>query len=349
MKVGIAGFPGAGKTTIFNALTGLSAEVGLGAAARSKPNRGVIKVPDPRVDALAELYSPRKTTYAEISFVDFPDPPGEVGRLDPQVVSQMREVEALAEVVRAFDDPAQARPADPVRDMESFRTELIVADLAVIERRLERLRKEKGHERERALLERLREALESERELRSVELSAEDEREISGFGFLSRKPRLVVLNVAEDRLAAGVPAEVAAAAARMGLTVLPISGRLEREMAELEAADRRALEADLGVEESARDRFLRACYALLDLISFLTAGEDEVRAWTIRRGDRAPTAAGKVHSDIERGFIRAEVVAFEDLRRLGSEARCREAGKLRVEGKDYVVADGDVIHFRFHV
>jgi len=349
MKVGIAGFPGAGKTTIFNALTGLSAEVGPGSSAAGRPNLGMIRVPDVRVDRLSALFSPKKTTYAEMSFVDFPDPIGETRRLDPKVLTQMREVDALAHVVRGFDDPTQATAADPIRDLESFATELVIADLQIVEKRLDRVRKEKGMERERDLLARVADALERETELRHLDLLPEEEAALSGFGLLSRKPRLVVLNVDEAALGGAVPDDVLAWTQKADLEVLLISGKVEMELAELEEEERRAFEEDLGVEESARDRFIRASYSLLRLMSFLTAGEDEVRAWTIRRGDSALVAAGKIHSDIQRGFIRAEVMPCEALLELGSEARCREAGKLRLEGKEYVIVDGDVVHFRFNV
>ncbi len=348
MKMGIAGFPGSGKTTIFNALTGLHADTGIGSSAAGKPNLGVIKVPDARVDALSQIFSPKKTTYAEIAFVDFPDPPTEGGRLDERVITQMREVDALAHVVRAFEDPAQPA-ADPLRALESFKTELVVADLAIVERRLDRLRRERGKERERELLERLQLALEAETEIRRLGLAREEEASIAGFGFLTAKPRLVVLNVAEGSLAAEIPAAVAEAVEGDGLRIVAISGKVEMELAELEPEDRRSFEADLGLTESARDRFIRASYALLSLMSFLTAGEDEVRAWTIHRGDTAQVAAGKIHSDIARGFIRAEVIPCDALVEHRSEARCRDAGKLRLEGKEYVVHDGDVIHFRFNV
>lgn len=347
--MGIAGFPGSGKTTIFNALTGLHADVGLGTSSASgKPNLGTIKVPDARVDALAEIFSPRKTTYAEITFVDFPDPPTTGGRLDERVITQMREVDALAHVVRAFDDPAQTAP-DPRRDLESFKTELVVADLAIVERRLDRVKREKGKERERELLQKLAEALESEREIRRLELTKEDEARIAGFGFLTLKPRLTVLNVDEAAVAAPPPAAVREFVEQEDLSLVVVSGKVEMELADLEPQDRRSFEQDLGLSESARDRFIQASYTLLNLMSFLTAGEDEVRAWTIRRGEVAQGAAGKIHSDIARGFIRAEVIPFDAFVQYRSEARCREAGKLRLEGKEYVVADGDVIHFRFNV
>ena len=348
MKMGIAGFPGSGKTTIFNALTGLHADVGLGSSAAGKPNLGVIKVPDARVDALSEIFSPKKTTYAEISFVDFPDPPTDSGRLDERVITQMREVDALAHVVRAFDDPAQPAP-EPLRALESFRTELVVADLAIVERRVERLKRERGKERERELLEKIAAALEGETEIRNLGLTAEQEASVAGFGFLTLKPRLVVLNVNEADVAAPPSAEIARAVEAQGVPWVVISGKVEMELADLDPEDRRGFESELGLAESARDRFIQASYGLMSLMSFLTAGEDEVRAWTIRRGDPAVVAAGKIHSDIARGFIRAEVIPFAALAELRSEARCREAGKLRLEGKDYVVHDGDVIHFRFNV
>lgn len=347
--MGIAGFPGSGKTTIFNALTGLHADVGLGASSATiKPNLGVLKVPDPRVDALAEIFTPKKVTYAEMTFVDFPDPPATGGRLDERVISLMREADALAHVVRAFDDPAQL-PPDPRRDLESFKTELVVADLTIVERRIERLKREKGKERERELLDKIREALESEREIRHLGLGREEEASLAGFQFLTLKPRLTVLNVNEDAVAAPPPDAVREFVEAEGLSLVVISGKVEMELAELEPADRRSFEKDLGLADSARDRFIQASYSMLNLMSFLTAGEDEVRAWTIRRGDVAQVAAGKIHSDIARGFIRAEVIPYEAMIQYRSEAKCREAGKLRLEGKDYVVADGDVIHFRFNV
>jgi ribosome-binding ATPase YchF (GTP1/OBG family) len=219
----------------------------------------------------------------------------------------------------------------------------------VVEKRLERLKKEKGHERERALLERIMPELEAGRPLRVLGLGAEERTQLAGFAFLSLRPLLVVQNVAESEVAAPLPPEVASRAEAEGAEALVLSARVEAEVAELEPEDRAAFLADLGLAASARDRFIQASYGLLDLISFLTAGEDECRAWPIRRGTTALKAAGKIHSDIERGFIRAEVVRFEDFVRYGSEAKCREAGKLRLEGKDYIVQDGDIVHFRFAV
>jgi GTP-binding protein YchF len=344
MKVGLTGFPGSGKTTVFHALTGLQP-----AAGESRPNLGVIKVPDPRVDKLAEIWSPRKTTYAEVTFVDFP-PSRVAGQkravLDADAIAALRDADALVEVVRAFPDLAGA-PATPAADLEAFAAEILLADLVVVEKRLERVRKEKGHDRERALLERVASALEAGTALRTLDFAPEERAALAGFALLSLRPLLIVLNVSEGEVASAPPPDVAAAAAAEGAEALVLSAKVEAEVADLEAADRAAFLADLGLTESARDRFIRASYALLDLVSFLTTGEDECRAWPIRRGTTAVKAAGKIHSDIERGFIRAEVVAFEDFVRLGSEAKCRAAGKLRLEGKDYVVRDGDIVHFRF--
>ncbi|MFN8643310.1 MAG: DUF933 domain-containing protein [Candidatus Binatia bacterium] len=347
MKIGIVGFPHAGRTTVFNALTGLHATVG-GYGDPGKPNLGTIKVPDARIDRLSEIFSPRKTTYAEVVFVDFPG--GERGGvLDQATLVQMRDADALVQVVRGFADPALPDAPDAARDINAFQSELVLADLAILEKRAERLRKEKGKEHEAELVERCKGALEAETPLRRVALSPADERALSGFGLLSRLPMMVVVNVGEREAAAALSPPVRAALDAVGLTGMSMCAQIEMEIAGLDSADRGAFLADLGVAEPARDRFIQAAYGLLDLISFLTSGEDEVRAWPIRRGTTAVRAAGKIHSDIERGFIRAEVVAYDDFLRLGSDAKCREAGKLRLEGKDYVVADGDIVHFRFNV
>jgi len=268
--------------------------------------------------------------------------------LDSEMVSALRDADALVVVVRGFPDLAGAA-ATPVADIEAFGTELVLADLAQVEKKVERMKKEKGNERELALFVRLQGLLEEGTALRTAGLSADEQTALSGFAFLSIRPLLVVVNVAEGEVAQPVPAEVAAAAKAVGAEALVLSAAVEAEVAELEPADRAAFLADLGLTESARDRFIRASYGLLDLISFLTTGEDECRAWQIRRGTVARKAAGRVHSDIERGFIRGEVMAFDDFTQLGSEAKCREAGKLRLEGKDYVVQDGDIVHFRFAV
>jgi len=352
MKVGLVGFAGSGKTTVFNTLTGLAAEVG-GYGGREKANVGVIKVPDHRVDKLAELYKPRKKTYAEISFVDVAGPQAENAEqaqsgLDPKLVQHMREADALVHVVRAFDNAMVSQAADPGRDIRAFDDELILTDLVQIENRITRLKKEKDSARESELMGRLKAALEAEQPLRDFELTPEDLALIAGFRFLSLKPLLLLINQPEETPAT-LANEVSELARSKQLDLISMSGRVEMEIAQLAPDEQREFLQDLGIVEPARDRFIRAAYSLLDLISFLTAGEDECRAWSIRRGTSAHKAAGVIHSDIERGFIRAEVVRFEDLIELGSEVRCREHGKLRLEGKDYVVQDGDVVHFRFNV
>jgi ribosome-binding ATPase YchF (GTP1/OBG family) len=245
--------------------------------------------------------------------------------------------------VRAFDDGA------PLQEAHDLEAETILADLELVEKRLERLKKEKGKPREEELLRRLKEQLDAEKPLRGLELADEDWVAMSGYRFLSEKPLLLVLNVPEEKVAEAAPADVAAYARDRGLGLVVLSAKVEQDIAQMSADEQREFVAALGLSEPARARFIQAAFTLLDLIRFLTAGEDECRAWPIRRGLNAHKAAGKIHSDIERGFIRAEVIRVEDLLALQSEAKCREAGKLRLEGKEYVVADGDVINFRFNV
>jgi GTP-binding protein YchF len=345
MKIGLVGFPGSGKSTVFGALTGLDVETGFGGR-RDKANIGTVKVPDPRVDALSALFEPRKTTYAEITFTDLAAGSGE--SLDRGVLNSMRSLDALCQVVRAFPDAAGA-PADPLREIADLEMETILADLEVLEQRVARLRKDRSSPRELELLERLQAALEEERTLRRLELGAEERRMVAGYSLLTLKPLLLVLNVAEQDVGKPVPTEVSKAAAGRGLGVVVLSARVEMDIPQMPEAEQLEFVASLGLDEPARNRFVRAAYQLIDLIAMLTSGPDECRAWAVPRGTPAPRAAGKIHSDIERGFIRAEVVPFEDLIALGSEAKCREAGKLRVEGKDYVIQDGDVVHFRFNV
>jgi len=351
MKIGLVGFPGSGKTTVFNALTGLSADTGP-AGARSKANVGVVKVPDPRIDALSALFKPKRTVYAEVRFSDVPGNPGAGSRgLDATTLTAMRDVDAMAQVVRGFLDPLAGTPPRAVGELADFEAETLLADTDVTERRLARLRKGEraAFPREQELLERIHAHLEAERPLRSLDLAETEWTGFGGFGFLSRKPMMAVLNVAESEAATELPPEVREFCAPRGTAALVLSAPVEAEVAQLAREERAAFARELGLAEPAQDRFIREAYALLDLISFFTVGPDEVRAWTIRRGTAAQQAAGKIHSDIERGFIRAEVVEHGELLRLGTEAKAREAGKLRLEGKEYVVKDGDVAHFRFNV
>jgi GTP-binding protein YchF len=343
MKVGIVGAPASGKTSLFRALTGLAP------GDTRKPLLGVIKVPDPRIDLLSSLYKPKKTTYAELAFADFPGPADPTARaLDAQAIGAMRDVDALCQLVRSFDAGIHASPAEPLREMRALWDELLIADQTVVEKRAERLRKDRSEPRELELLERLLKSLEEEIPLRKLALSAEEAKLIAGYRFLTQKPLLVVMNVGEDALGKPPPADLVAACDGKGAAIIALSCKVEMEVAELPEAEQRAFLEALGLTDGARTTFIRAAYALVDLISFFTVGEDEVRAWTIRRGMNAQKAAGRIHSDIERGFIRAEVVSYEDRITLGSEARCREAGRFRLEGKEYVVADGDIMNFRFN-
>jgi GTP-binding protein YchF len=342
LKIGIVGMPGVGKTTLFRALTGLAP------SDARKPLLGVIKVPDARIDRLSALYKPKKTTYAEVSFVDFPGPadPTAGQALEAQGIAAMREVDALCQVVRGFEDGLFTEPPSPLREARALWTELLLADQSVVEKRIERLRKDRSNPRELELQEKCLAALEQETPLRRLALVGEEAKLVAGFRYLTQKPLLAVLNIGEESLGRGAPADLVAACQAEAALLLSLSCKVEMEVGELPEAEQKAFLEALGLAESARTAFIRSAYHLLDLISFFTTGEDEVRAWTIRRGTTAVRAAGKIHSDIERGFIRAEVVSYEDRIALGSEAKCREAGKLRLEGKEYVVQDGDIVHFR---
>ena len=350
MKVGLTGFSRAGKTTLYNTLTGLSATVG-GFETRHEAAMAVVKVPDPRVDALSEIVHPKEKKFAEVTFLDFPPSQERKAALENQSLVQLREVDALVQVVRAFDDPVADEPPAPVRDLNAFQAELILADLAVIEKRMERIRREasKDRGRESDLLTRCQSTLEEERPLRGVEFLPEEQTLLSGFAFLSAKPLLVVYNSDEAALQEPLPADVSEYAQAENLTLVPVCGKLEMEIAQLDADERAEFLSELGLSETARDRFIRHAYDHLRLMSFFTAGPMEVRAWTITRDTAAVNAAGKIHSDIERGFIRAEVISYDDYIEHRGETGCRSAGRLRLEGKDYRVQDGDVMHIRFNV
>jgi hypothetical protein len=346
MKVGLVGFAGSGKTTVFNTMTGLDVPVGYGADLRL----GTVKVPDERIDTLSGIFSPRKTTYAELVFCDVPGEHGADHKgLSRKALQQIRDQDVLCLVLRAFPNPALETAPDPAADLESFHTECVLADLEIVERRLERAKKDKPDPLELTAFETMKATLEAERPIRSLPADVLRREYLRGYGLLTERPLLVALNRAEDAAAEPVPAPMEARLADLNAAGLVLSASVEAEIARMDPADRPAFLEDLGLRESALARFIRTAYGLLDLVSFFTVGEDEVRAWPIRRGTTARQAAGRIHSDLERGFIRAEVTPYDVFMQYGSEAGVREAGRLQIEGKDYVVADGDILSIRFNV
>ncbi len=352
MKAGIVGFAGSGKTSIFNALTGLRADTGPGGKARE--TAGTIKVPDERVVLLAELHHSKKQVLADIEFVDVADPQatqgqGSGGGLTGPVLGAMQGCDALVVVLRGFANPMLEAPPQPSWELNNFRAELILSDLAPLENRLDRIRKEADKGKERSLIEKCIAHLEAEQPMHSLALDSAETQTLSGFALLTSKPMLLLLNQEEDDFAGGLPEDLSAAAQGEGLELMAISGKLEMDIAGLPPEEQQEFLAAMDITASARDRFVQRAYSLLELISFLTTGEDESRAWPIRQGTTALKAAGKIHSDIERGFIRAETIAYEHLIALGSEKKARDAGKMRAEGKEYILQDGDVINFRFNV
>lgn len=346
MKIGLVGFAGSGKTTVFNTMTGLAAPVGFSGEVRL----GTVRVPDERIDVLSEIYRPKKTTYAEMTFCDVPGEHGAEKRgLSPRGLQQIRDQEALCLVLRDFVNPALATDPDPLAELDAFHTECVLADLEIVEKRLERSRKEQAAGHEVAAFELAAATLTEERPLRSISESALDRDLLKGFGLLTHRPLLVALNRSEDEAAESMPDDLTTRIEALGAAWLTLCASVEADIAGMEPAEQVEFLADFGLAESALARFIRAAYGLLDLISFFTVGPDEVRAWTVRRGTRAQKAAGKIHSDLERGFIRAEVVPFDVFMEHGSETAVKEAGKLQVEGKEYVVQDGDIVHVRFNV
>ena len=363
MDLGIIGVARSGKTSLFNAVTRGQAQVGA-YSSQQEPNVGIARVPDARVDALARVFKPKKTTYAEIRWVDYPvagfgaEGPGN------RFLAEIAGLDALVHVVRAFRDETVPHPdqtVDPHRDLESLELELTFADLGLIERRLNRMEAEmralkasdRGWlEQERELLAKLQHELEAGHAIRSVALSEAEVKRLSAYQFVTRLPMLLVVNIGEDDIAraAEIEAEFTARHGGSGVAVAALCAKVEAELATLEAEEAAEFRADLGLPpESSLDRAIGAAYALLGLQSFLTAGDDECRAWAVRRGATAPEAAGKIHSDLERGFIRAEVASWDELVAAGSNAELKKRGRLRTEGKTYVVQDGDVINILFNV
>jgi len=358
LRAALIGLPSSGKTTLFQLMTSIHDTP----RGKGDVNIGISKVPDERLDKLTAMYNPRKRVPATVEFTDIVATRGGAQALVD--VAGYKNADALVHVVRAFRDPAVAHPAgsiDPARDAQTMEDELILADLGVAERRLERIEKDlkKGKsaelDKERDLVQRCKEALEHGTPLRALQLAGEDLKRLRGFQFLSAKPLVLVINLDESEVA-DVGADVGRAAQKTGLApflahaatrAIALCTKIELEIAQLGAEDAKAFLADLGLSESGLDRVIRTSYDLLGYISFFTVGEDECRAWSIARGTPAQLAAGEIHSDIQRGFIRAEVVAYDALISRGSMAACREHGEVRLEGKEYVVEDGDIINFRF--
>jgi GTP-binding protein YchF len=364
MKIGITGLSNSGKTTVFNALTGKNIETTAYANTGGEPNMGMVKVPDSRVDNLSGIFKPRKTTHSTVQYIDYIGLTKGDMKQNKLVFEFIKDADAIVHVVRAFEDEAVPHPlekVDPLSDISTVETEMIFGDMELVERRLKGIEtaikkgKKPPTDHEEKALKKCQEALEAEKALRDVEFTVEDIAATRHLQFMSIKPMIVALNIHEDDLGGEATsalikeAEAYFESKGSSATVLALSGKVEMEIAELPSDEAVAFLEDLGIEEPALNRLIRHSYESVGLISFFTVGEDEVRAWTINKGDDALEAAGKIHSDIQRGFIRAETVSYEDFIEAGTLAACRDKGTMRLEGKTYEVRDGDIINFRFNI
>lgn len=362
MEIGLVGLPMVGKTTIFNLVTNAGVETSNYLTGKTETNVGMAKVPDKRINYLSDMFKPKKTTFAQIKFSDVPGlvrGSSQGKGVGNRFLDSIRNSDLLVHVVRAFENPDVPHAEgsiDPMRDVETINLELLLADLDLVEKRIERIKGGKKIKKEMfaelEVLQRLLEALENEVPLHQVELSDKEREMLQNYSFFSEKPSIIVVNTGEEQFKSGdYPRkhELESWAAEKGTKLLEVCGQAEMEIAQLPEEDREMFMEDLGIEESGIDRMARAAYDYLGLISFFTVGEDEVKAWTIKRDTIAKKAAGKIHTDLERGFIRAEVIHFDDLKACGSMAAARDKGLVRLEGKEYVVKDGDILNIRFNV
>ena len=363
MKLGIVGLPNVGKSTLFNSITKAGAECANYPFCTIEPNVGVVPVPDERLDVLTQMYHPQKTTHAVIEFVDIAGLVKGASKgegLGNKFLSHIRETDAICEVVRCFEDTNVVHvdgSIDPIRDIETINLELIFADIETVNKRLEKAKKnlkaDKKYQEEIDLLEKIKENLENGTSARAIEFNEDEQALVKEMFLLTTKPILYIANVSEEQLGNAendpMVKKVKEYAEKENAEVIPLCIKVEEELSGLDDADKKEMLEMLGLEESGLDKVIKKSYDLLGLMSFLTAGEPEVRAWTIKKGTKAPQAAGKIHSDIERGFIKAEVVSFKDLVEQGSMVNAREKGLVRSEGKDYVMQDGDIVLFKFNV